>query len=666
MTVTKAPLYIVKGAQVAHCGELFTITHIISASEIIGLSKANGAKRVISTAEIEPVEPTGVEGEPSPPSRDLSDFTEQEWEEAKRRLDIIRPLLDPALHRTMKHVEKVSASAGVHYSTLYAWLRLYEQSGQLASLVPSRRGPKSGTKLVNADAEAIIEAVIKDVYLTPQKPRAKEVCIAVHDKCKAAGVVPPHPNTVRNRLNALPKAIVLGGRGRKDMARDKYQALKGRFPGADAPLSIVQIDHSKCDLVVVDEVHRKPIGRPWLTLAIDVYSRMVVGYYLSLEAPSATAAGMCLSTAILPKAPVLKELGIEGDWPVWGFMKVVHCDNAKEFRGKTLARACNNYTIDLHLRPVRVPHYGGHIERMMGTVAGELRKLPGATFSNPEERKGYSSDDTASFTLAEYERYLVDFIVNVYHQRVHTGIGMSPLRCWNLGLVGDDTRPGSGMPPMPTDTERIQIDFLPLIEKTVQRYGIQIDHLRYFDSCLEPWIGAVAPETGKKRTFVVRRDPRDISCIYFFDPHSKGYQRIPTRDLALPATSLAEYREARKRLIEEGQVVDEPLIARSIERLRQRAADAASKSKVARKQQEVHRSNRSRAQPVLGVRRSGGHDALNATVARSDSNLVTAATAEPFDASTVAPIVARRPPSPALDPFDEEVTPFDDVRVLSP
>ena len=653
-------LNIVEGADVIFDGEMFTITHIISTSEIIGRSKATGGKRVLNVEEISPIDGAKPDAAAKQPKRDLSEFTDTEWDEAERRLNVLRPLLNPSALRTSEAVTAVAHQAGIHFTTIYTWLRLYEQSGQLSDLIPRRRGRKGGTKLVADDVEAIISSVIEGTYLTDQKLRAKEVCDAVITKCKAAGVVPPHANTVRNRLNALPKPVVLRRRGRRDKARDVYQALQGTFPGADYPLSIVQIDHSKSDLIVVDEVHRKPIGRPWLTLAIDVYSRMVVGYYLSLEPPNANATGLCLSTGILPKAKLLNRLDVEGEWPVWGFMKVVHCDNAKEFRGKMLARACENYNIDLHLRPVRVPHYGGHIERMMGTVANELSKLPGATFNSPEKRKGYDSDKRAVFTLAEYERYLVDFIVNVYHQRVHRGIGMSPVKRWNVGLLGNETERGSGMPPMPTNIERILIDFMPLEEKTIQRYGIQLDHLRYYDACLDPWINATDDETGKKRKFIVRRDPRDVSSVYFFDPVVKEYLKIPSRELGLPALSLSEYQAARKVLAAEGaQSIDEDMIARTVERLRRRAEDAAGKSKVARKQQDVRSTNRDRAKDVVAD--TGRSVPANRTTRPPDG-------ATFLDAESLADSLGHKQPRPVAKPmdglFDEDVQPFEDIRMV--
>ncbi|WP_281241897.1 hypothetical protein [Celeribacter baekdonensis] len=38
----------------------------------------------------------------------------------------------------------------------------------------------------------------------------------------------------------------------------------------ERPLEVVQIDHTLADIILVDQVERKPLARPWVTLAIDV------------------------------------------------------------------------------------------------------------------------------------------------------------------------------------------------------------------------------------------------------------------------------------------------------------------------------------------------------------------------------------------------------------
>ncbi|WP_041254448.1 hypothetical protein [Frankia sp. EAN1pec] len=49
------------------------------------------------------------------------------------------------------------------------------------------------------------------------------------------------------------------------------------------------------------ERQRLPIGRPYVTVAIDVASLCVVGLAVTLEAPSATSVGLCLAHLVADK-----------------------------------------------------------------------------------------------------------------------------------------------------------------------------------------------------------------------------------------------------------------------------------------------------------------------------------------------------------------------------
>ena len=69
------------------------------------------------------------------------------------------------------------------------------------------------------------------------------------------------------------------------------------------------------DVIVVDEEHRQPIQRPSLTVVIDVYSRMVLGFAIYLEKPSAFTAGLAIAHAVLPKEQWLADVGVQAEWP---------------------------------------------------------------------------------------------------------------------------------------------------------------------------------------------------------------------------------------------------------------------------------------------------------------------------------------------------------------
>lgn len=568
-------------------GRVCKITHLISVDSVLAEDiKTNETVRLhVDSLKAYVPDKADSKRDSGKGLGDLALYSEEEWAEAQRRFQAIKPLLENPI-RTRSDAESIANKRNVHVATLYKWLKTYQEAGHVSALVPTKRGKKTGTTHLSIEQEKIIETVIEDLYLNKQRHKAQDVIEEVQRRSRLAKIASPHANTIRNRIAILGPAETLRRRGFKSAARDNYAPHRGKFPGADFPLAVVQIDHTEADVILVDEEHRKPIGRPWLTLAIDVYSRMVVGIYITFEKPGATSVGMCLANAICPKREYMAELGIGGEWPVWGVMSIIHADNAKEFRGAVLERGCKEYGIDLQWRPVQLPHYGGHVERLMGTMANEIRKLPGATFSNPAQRKGYNSEANAALTIKEFEAYIVDFIVNIYHQRKHSELGMPPRSQWAIGVLGNEKSAGTGVMPIPEDPLRIRLDFMPYFMRSVQQYGIQIDNICYYDPVLEPYINSVDPKNPKaKREFLVRRDPRDISKVYFFDPADNRYIPLHYGNIGRPAMSLWELKEVQKILAAEGKRnIDENMIFETLGRMRERIEDAKQKTKSARRQ----------------------------------------------------------------------------------
>src|SRR5215472_18293447 len=133
---------------------------------------------------------------------------------------------------------------------------------------------------------------------------------------------------------------------------------------------------------------------------------MVAGFHFSLDAPSSASVGFCLMHAVYEKTSWLQERGIEHQWPVAGLPSVLHCENGAEFHSRALKTACREYGIKLVYRPPATPRFGGHIERLIGTMTGAVHILPGTTFSNTKAREGYASEERAALSLRELERWL--------------------------------------------------------------------------------------------------------------------------------------------------------------------------------------------------------------------------------------------------------------------
>ena len=156
-------------------------------------------------------------------------------------------------------------------------------------------------------------------------------------------------------------------------------------------MAVLQIDHTPVDLVLVDETWRRPVGRPWLTVAIDTCSRCVAGLHLSYEAPSATVAGLCLAHAALDKAAYLRGLGVEADWPCQGRPGEIFVDNGPEFHSEAFV-GCRQHGIALRDRPKGAPHWGGIVERLVGTAMAMVHGLPAPP--SPTPRSGASTTAT--------------------------------------------------------------------------------------------------------------------------------------------------------------------------------------------------------------------------------------------------------------------------------
>jgi putative transposase len=578
------------GKKVSREGKNYRIAEVFNLSQVVLVDESTGETLETKAESLLPP----LEVEPRKCDEELMLISEEAWETANKRYKIIKPLVNKG-GRTRKQVIERAQAHDLHVNTVYSWLRLYEGSGLLTSLLPKTRSDKGTTK-----GDQIVEEIIKEAiateYLTKQKKIVRKVIDAVKAQCLKRGLTPPHDNTVRNRVKALPLELVSRKRHGRKKSDNDFKPIEGKFPGADWPLAVVQIDHTKLDIILVDDHYRAPIGRPWITLSFDVFSRLVTGFYISFDPPSAMTTGLCLAHSILPKERWLAKLGVSGEWPVWGLPDKIHADNAKEFRGNMLKRACSQYSMDLEWRPVARPNYGAHVERALGTLSKEVHALPGSTFANPREKGDYDSEKAAALTLSEFEKWFADYIVNVYHQKKHSMLGMAPLARYKQGILGDSEMPGRGLPAKIIDEEKLKLDLMPFEMRTVQDYGIVIDKIYYYHDVLRPWINAVdSQDTKRKRKFMVRRDPRDISLIWFFDPELKSYYQIPYRDTSHPAISIWELREALKRVEESGGKINEHTIFEAYERMRELEEEAVNKTKAAKRSRQ-RRKNHTQAE----------------------------------------------------------------------
>ena len=349
---------------------------------------------------------------------DLVDIEETRWSEARRRADLIRPLLrDGRLSR--EAAQWASRELDFSERQIYTLARrCREEAGALTAFVIEPPSGGRGRSRLTPAQDTVIRELIETMLPDKRRFTNETIVREVRARCVREGIAPPSAATIRRRLKNAPAAM----RRQRGEAVRCVRPLVGETPPAAYPLAAVQMDHTLADIILVDPVERLPIGRPWLTAAIDIFSRCVAGFHIDLESPSATTVGLCLTHIATDKAAWLADRGIDAEWPLQGKPEWIGVDNAREFKSQAFQRGCDQHGIVIAYRPPGQPHYGGVVERVLGTMMGLVHEAPGTTRSNPQDRGSYDSQGKACLTLEEFEHFLGVAIAQRYHYALHHGL----------------------------------------------------------------------------------------------------------------------------------------------------------------------------------------------------------------------------------------------------
>ena len=507
----------------------------------------------------------------------LVNLPDERVDELARRLKAARALKDMP-HRSRYDVELAAEEAGVHASTLYRDIGRLEGRGTIEDIAPHGKGWPEGRSRLHPRQDELIDEFLRRDYLTQAKPSLVSVWKKIGDACEAEGLSEPTRATVSRRRNRISNREIAARReGAK--AAEKHTPRRGHYE-VKRPWDVWQIDHTLADVIIVDRQGR-PIGRPWLTVVIDVCTRMIAGFYVGLEPPSAIRVATTLDLAVAPKGPWLKKHGYDYDYPIEGLMKLLHSDRAKEFASPILVRGLKNQGVETFLRPPGRTRFGGHIERLIGTLMGTCRLLPGATHHSPTARGDYDSKASARLTLDQLQDYFAHQILGIYHHRVHSELGVSPIDAWRAATVGQS-------PEHPEDPDAFRLDLLPELPRTIGRQGIQaFNELYYCQEIGEAFISGT-------REIKAKYDPRDLSHLYV-QVRGRGYVTVPlSRFREGPTLTLWLYKASRRMVGEVDKArPHRETLQRATARAEQIIQDAAGRSTQAARQLE--RLDRARA-----------------------------------------------------------------------
>ncbi len=287
---------------------------------------------------------------------------------------------------------------------------------------------------------------------------------------------------------------------------------------ATSPGAIFMIDATIADVYLVSSFDRKRIiGKPIVYLIADVFSRMIVGFSVSLEGPSWLGASLALDNMVTDKVGICKEaghtIGAE-EWNCTNLPEAIFADRG-EFLGYAADVLVNVFGIRIHNTPPYRGDLKGIIERAFG-IANEkfIRFVPGATYNRQHGEKSHALD--AKLTLLGFRKLLIAHILehnaaaqmSTYRPSelmIAGNVPLSPIEVWNWGI---QNRSGH-LRTMPRDIVRLNL--LPRMEATVYLQGIHLYEDVYYLRPSEIPFGTQKVE--------IAYDPSCLDVIY-----------IPSRD----------------------------------------------------------------------------------------------------------------------------------------
>lgn len=468
-------------------------------------------------------------------------YPEQLWQRAKAKLVYVlrlrrAPLTKAAITLLIEEIynDKGLWKAGQpfaappHFTTVAEWRRKYFKAGEDIRALCDRHHCKGNEDSRYGDeVDSLADDVIETTFLTPERPTI-ESCLEIlrgrvarlnQTRLESDRLPRPTYNYLKRRIANLNAYDVCVARYGKRVADIRFRAA-GLGPRAENPLARACIDHCRLDVMVVDE-GGLPLGRPWLTVLIDEATRYILGFYIGFEEPSVVSVSRAVRCALMPKAALLAECpDIANEWDAWGVMDTLVADNGMEFHSGALEGAIGRFGIVLQFCPRRKPWFKGKIERFFRTLnLGLIGNLPGKTFSGIGEKFDYDPAKHAIVGLKTLRQVILTWIVDIYHQKSHRGLGMSPATAWKENISAVNRW-------LPPSSLSVQAAFSRSVNRRLTHKGIELDGLLYNSDDMR----ALRELHGSEIAVEVRVIDDDIGSVVIVHPEENEVIRVPALD----------------------------------------------------------------------------------------------------------------------------------------
>lgn len=384
------------------------------------------------------------------------------------------------------------------------------------ALIPKTQTRGNRTARMSEEQRDFLQNAIQQHWVTTEAKNSKTCYRFLLRTCQENGITAPSYPTVIAAIKARQTNRDVRVRHGKRMAYQQntfVDVLHADTPQhGSRPFQYVHIDHTQLDLELLSSRTDRPLGRPWLTLAIDAFSRRILALYATYEPPSYTSVMMCMRSMV-QRYKRLPEFVI--------------VDNGKDLTSSAFSTFLNAMGVHLRLRPAGQPRHGAVLERLFGRMHSEyVHNLSGNTKATKNVRMTtgkHLPQNFAQWTLESIYYGLQYWAFEYYDQEAHRALDLSPRQAFERGL----TQTGNRMQRMVLCNQDFMIATCPPVDRTGQRKvdgqrGVKVNDLQY-------WHSAFASPQVVGKSCPVRYDPWDASSVYVWV--NNAWQRARCRSL---------------------------------------------------------------------------------------------------------------------------------------
>lgn len=458
------------------------------------------------------------------------DLRHEEQNEVCKKRAYLDPILENNITKiTEKNIKniinKTAQSRGEkapHWQTIRNWWNDYKAAGfKLKGLFPRHR--YKGNRLNKVDKK-VIEIIndLADEYYSESQPLMTSIVRSVRAQVNkynlenpSSIIISPTYKAIRDRvLNRSYEYQQIKRKGKNTM--ESQTGFRRAVIQSEFVLDRVEIDHTEMDIYVTYDDKKTLAGRPQLTILIDHFSEMILGFLMSFDPPSAAVASAACLNAFLPKA-VHTELGIKYNWPARGVPKKLVSDNAKHFWGESFSITAKNIGFTVQYSKVKKPRYKGTCERFFGKMESMfLDGLPGVVKKPDRCGDNYDPRQEAIFTFTELKKRFLKWVIGVHHNM--------PIEKKNMATPNELWAESEEMLPIVEEEENsLRLDLLETFNPTLGRHGVQRVNEEYCNIALKDLFrrDGGGKVVGKYSSF-------DLGMVYILDEKNQKY--IPVRN----------------------------------------------------------------------------------------------------------------------------------------